>query len=189
MHSSKLRLACKQYVLAMTSAFAQLPAAVLSEILWLTPFVDTLRCQQVCRSWRNVLKCATAATEDLYPTWSPGVWGKDLQLLVATPEDDWAESTLKLAQSADNRPVVITMVPSRNDSAHFYEVFLRWLTEHAAGFLKILIYESATPSSWLFAHIVLAIGTASLSAPPLFAVSLDAGELLIDCFPQRLCIA
>ena len=117
----------------MTSAFAQLPAAVLSEILLLTPFVDTLRCEQVCRSWRNVLKCSTAATEDLHPTWSPGVWGQELQLLVATPEDDWAEPTLKLAQSADSRLVVVTMVPSRNDTAGFYDVFLAWLTEHAAG--------------------------------------------------------
>jgi hypothetical protein len=173
----------------MTSAFAQLPAAVLSEILLLTPFVDTLRCEQVCRSWRNVLKCSTAATEDLHPTWSPGVWGQELQLLVATPEDDWAEPTLKLAQPADSRLVVVTMVPSRNDTACFYDVFLAWLTEHAAGFPKTLIYESATPSSWLFAHIVLAIGTASLSAPPLFAVRVDAGELYCDCFAQRLCIA
>ena len=123
----------------MTSAFAQLPAAVLSEILCLTPFVDTLRCEQVCRTWRKVLKCSTAATEDLQPTWSPGVWGQEL--LVATPEDDWAEPILKLAQYADSRLVVVTMVPSSNDTAHLYEVFLVWLTEHAAGFPKILIYE------------------------------------------------
>ena len=102
----------------MTSAFAQLPAAVLSEILCLTPFVDTLRCEQVCRTWRKVLKCSTAATEDLQPTWSPGDWCQELQLLVATPEDDWAEPTLKLAQHADSRLVVVTMVPSSNDTAH-----------------------------------------------------------------------
>ncbi len=180
----------KQYVLAMTSAFAQLPAAVLSEILWLTPFVDTLRCEQVCRSWRKVLKCSTAATEDLYPTWSPGVWGQELQLLVGTPEDDDAEPTLKHAQSlSSNRRIVITLVPSRNVSAHFYEMFLVWLTKHAAGFMKILILKSATESSWLFAHIVLAMGTASLSALPLFALRLNAGELYFDGFAQRLCLA
>jgi len=155
----------------------------------LTPFVDTIRCEHFCRSWRKVLKCSTAATEDLYPTWSPEVWGQELQLLVATPVVDWAEPNLKHAQSADNRPIIITLVPSRKDSAHFYEVFLVWLTEHAAGFLKVLIYKSATQSSWLFAHIVLSIGTASLSAPPLFTVRFDAGELYFDCSAQRLCVA
>ncbi len=104
----------------MTSAFAQLPAAVLR----LTPFVDTLRCEQVCRSWRKVLKCSNAASEELYPTWSPGVWGQELQLVVGTPEDEDVEPTLKHAQSLfDNRRIVITLVPSTNDSAYYYEEF------------------------------------------------------------------
>lgn len=158
----------------MTSAFAHLPAAVLSEILRLTLFVDTLRCEQVCRSWRKVLKSSTAATGKLHPTWSPGIWGQELQLVVATPEDDWAEPTLEHAQTADTGSIVITLLASTNDSAHFYEIFLIWLTKHAVDFLKILIFKSATQSSWLFAHIVEAIGTASLSAPPLFAVRLIA---------------
>ncbi len=174
----------------MTSAFAQLPAAVLSDILCLTPFVDTLRCEQVCRSWRKVLKCSTAASKDLYPTWSPGVWGQELQLVVGAPADEDADPTLKHAQSLfDNRRVVVTLVPSTNDCAYYYEVFLVWLTKHAAGFMKILILKSTTESSWLFAHIVLAIGTASLSARPLFAVRLNAGELYFDSFAQRLCTA
>ena len=170
----------------MTSAFAQLPAAVLGEILWLTPFVDTLRCEQVCRSWKKVLKCATAATEGLYPTRSPAVLGQELHLLVAKPKEDWAASTLKLDQSADKGQIVITLVPSRDDSAHFYEVFLLWLTKHAAGFLKVVIRKSATQSSWVFAQIVLAIGTASLSAPPLSAVCLIAGELHPDALPMPM---
>ncbi len=55
--------------------------------------------------------------------------------------------------------------------------------------MKILILKSNNVSSWLFAHIVLAIGTASLSARPVSAVRLNAGELYFDSFALRLCNA
>ncbi len=172
----------------MSSAFAQLPAAVLSDILWLTPFVDTLRCEQVCRSWRQVSKRSAAVSKDSYPAWSPGIWGEELALLIFKHGKDWEDPALKLEQSDNSRNIAITLLLSTGDSTHFHEVFFMWLTEHAAGFIKVSVYKADPQSSWLFARTVLAIGTASLSAPPIFTVHFDAGELYFDCMTHRLCV-
>jgi len=172
----------------MSSAFAQLPAAVLSNILWLTPFVDTLRCEQVCRNWQQVLKRSAAVSKDPYLASSPGVWGKELQLLISTPEEKSERPALKLEQFDYSRIIAITLHESTGDFTRFHEVFCMWLAEHAAGFMKISVYKEDPQSSWLFACIVLAIGTASLSAPPIFTVHFNAGELYFDCMIRRLCI-
>lgn len=82
----------------MSSAFAQLPAAVLSDIMWLTPFVDTLRCEQVCRSWQQVLKRSAADGKDPHPAWSPGILGEELELRFSTHTEDWERPALKLEQ-------------------------------------------------------------------------------------------
>ncbi len=165
----------------MTSAFAQLPAAVSTDIFWLTPFLDTLRCEQVCRSWQKVLNRSSATSEDLFPTWSPGIWGKELQLLVVKTEKEWEKPALKLDQFDTRRSIAITLLVSRRDCSYFCEMFFKWLTEHAAGFLRIHVYKTDPQSSWLFARTVVATGIASLSAPPLFSISFDAGELYFVC--------
>ncbi len=165
----------------MSSAFAQLPAAVLSDIFWLTPFLDTLRCEQVCRSWQTVLNRSSATSEDLFPIWSPGIWGNELELLVVKTEKEQEKPALKLQQVINRRSIAITLLVSRRDSTFFGEVFFKWLTEHAAGFLRIRVHKTDPQSSWLFARTVLAIGIASLSAPPLFTISFDTGELYFVC--------
>ncbi len=165
----------------MSSTFAQLPAAVLSDIFWLTPFLDTLRCEQVCRSWQKVLNRSSETSEDLFPTWSPGVWGNELELLVVKAEKEREKPALKLKQFNNRRSIAVTLLVSRRDSTGFGEAFFKWLTEHAAGFLRIRVHKTDPQSSWLFARTVLAIGIASLSAPPLFTISFDAGELYFGC--------
>ena len=179
----------------MSSAFAQLPAAVLSDILWLIPFFDTLRCEQVCRSWRKVLKRSAAASEDVYPTWSPGIWGGELHLTVVKTDKEWDEPALKLAQVDESRSISITVLVSKRHSTYFCEVFFTWLTEHAAGFLNVFVsvsvsvYKGDPESSWVFARTILAVGIASLSAPREFSVCFDAGELYFDCKTHWPCIA
>ncbi len=155
----------------MTSAFAQLPAAVSTDIFWLTPFLDTLRCEQVCRSWQTVLNRSSAPSEDLFTTWSPGIWGNELELLVVKAEKEREKPAL------NRRSIAITLPVSRRDSTFFGEMFFKWLTDHAAGFLRTHVHKTDPQSSWLFARTVLAIGIASLSAPPLFTISFDAGEV------------
>jgi len=165
----------------MSSAFAQLPAAVLSDIFWLTPFLDTLRCEQVCRSWQTVLNRSSAPSEDLFTTWSPGIWGNELELLVVKAEKEREKPALKLKQFNNRRSIAITLPVSRRDSTFFGEMFFKWLTDHAAGFLRTHVHKTDPQSSWLFARTVLAIGIASLSAPPLVTISFDAGELYFGC--------
>lgn len=82
----------------MSSAFAQLPAAVSSGIFLLTPFLDTLRCEQVCRSWQKGLNRSSATNEDLFPTWSHGIWGKELKVYFVKTEKEREEPALKLEQ-------------------------------------------------------------------------------------------
>ena len=125
----------------MSSAFAQLPAAVLSDILCLTPFVDTLRCEQVCRSWQQVLRHSAAVSKDPYPAWSPGIWGEELQLLISTLAEKSERPALKLEHFDYSRIIAITLHVSTGDSSRFHSVFCMWLAEHAAGFMKISVYK------------------------------------------------
>ena len=76
---------------------------------------------------------------------------------MGAPEDEDADPALKLAQSLfDSRRIVVTLVPSTNDSAYYYQVFLVWLTKHAAGFdfdfevnyRVFLAVCSHSPSHW-----------------------------------------
>ena len=129
----------------MSSAFAQLPAAVLSDILWLTSFVDTLRCEQVCRSWQQVLKRSAAVSKDPYLAWSPGIWGEELELLFVTREKDSERPALKLEQSEYSRNIAITLHVSTGGSTRFHELFCMWLAEHAAGFIKVSVYKPYPP--------------------------------------------
>jgi hypothetical protein len=135
-----------------------------------------------------VLRHSAAVSKDPYPAWSPGIWGEELQLLISTLAEKSERPALKLEQFDYSRIIAITLHVSTGDSSRFHEVFCMWLAEHAAGFMKISVYKEDPKSSWLFAGIALAIGTASLSAPPLFTVHFNAGELYFDCITHRLCI-
>ena len=120
---------------------------------------------------------SSATSEDLFPTWSPGIWGEELHLTVVKTDKEWDEPALKLAQVYEHRSISITLLVSKRHSTYFCEVFFTWLTEHAAGFLKVSVYKGDPESWWVFARTVLAVGIASLSAPPEFNVCFDAGEL------------
>lgn len=161
----------------MSFSFGLLPAAVLNEIFRLVSFQNKLRCEQVCRGWRKLLKCSAADGAGLCPSWTPGVWGTELCINHMTTIRD--QFRIKIDASS-NSLVSLTLTTHARADRENWEQLLTWLAEHAAGFLKVHLFtESIYDCPWLFARIVFALGAAGMSAPSAFEVHLDAGKLCL----------
>ncbi len=165
----------------MDSCFAELPDHILSSCLRLTPFVAKLRCQQVCTSWRSLLK-RSAASGDACEASASSLWGRSLRCFISEPTETLArtqvdDSPTGLAiHHCKQTTAVVYLITTAGPLSLHNEACLHWIAQQAMVFPEVWIGSRAVSLAQLMPHLATALKAASALAPSGWQLQLDAGE-------------
>ena len=149
--------------------FAELPLVVLHEIVCRAEFTSKVQCEQVCKSWRNILAVPSELVGDHGVT-CKRIWGEELSLVLHMPNKHNVARVMEVKGLPDSRDEVSfsdieSPLPQREGN------FVQWLTKRAPGFRFVFLNLIKPGAAWLFAHLVLALSgddPQSRHAPAMF---------------------
>ena len=144
------------------------PDAALSMILWsdVLPFQDRMRCQEVCKTWRNLLQKQPSGfvRKDLSP---------DLCIRFGKP-------------GPDDPPTFVIALENGNSSSAARDFCCRWLRLHAHLIRKVqLSGDYVTPMK--AQEVFRALQVASPQTPPAMEVNFPLGSSLTKSYVSSLC--
>ena len=157
-----------------TRALAELPDHILSSCLRLTSLVAKLRCQQVCTSWRSLLKCS-AAPGDACEASNSSLWGRSLSVYLSGPTETLARTRV-VNMGYKEAVTFVDLITTAGPLSLHNEACLHWIGQQAMVFPEVYIDIGAVSPAQLMPHLATALKAASARAPSGWQLQLDAGE-------------
>ncbi len=157
----------------MHTCFADLPDCILNSCLRLTSFEAKLRCQQVCTSWRNLLK-RSIGLGDANEASLSDLWGRSLTMLVSEASETQAKTRVGDLQST--QAILVYLITTVEPLSVHNEACLHWIAQRAMVFPEVHIKIKAVFSAQLLPHLATALKAAAALAPSGWHLQLQAGE-------------
>lgn len=157
------------------SHYDLLSSQVLEKMFRLLSFEHKLRCEVVCKGWRDLLRCPPS-----------GIWGDTLHVRAFVCADTSSKIALDCTDVAEP---IVDISARGNDQAEATNSFVRWLARRGAGVSILRLTYSDTGPSWLFAQLLYAVHLAAQSANETFDLHLSAGDQrsFNFCMSMSLC--
>ncbi len=157
----------------MDSCFTELPDYILSSCLRLTSFVAKLRCQQVCTSWRSLLK-RSAAPGDACEASKSSLWGRSLRFYVSEPTKTSARTRI-VDLGYKKEITFVDLITTAGPLSLHNEACLHWIGQQAMVYPEVCIDVRAVLPAQLILHLATALKVASAMAPSEWQLQLDGG--------------
>ena len=144
------------------SHYDLLSSQVLEKVFKMLSFEHKLRCEVVCKGWRDLLRCPPS-----------GIWGDILHVRAFVSADTSSKIALDCTDVAEP---IVNIIARGNGQAEADNSFVRWLARRGAGVSVLRLTYSNTDPSWLFAQLLYAVHLAAQSANETFDLHLSAGD-------------